>query len=203
MRSDLIPVTLDGLFDPMGIYGSFSAEECWAPNPPQPVSEQVQTAIPADALSEALFVPPDHRPAVATAPFSAVVILNDARDFPALITLVTAMPNVKFTVLTALRHRGIEKNLYTVYPREASSAIWDDAQLLIQFSTRHVALAAESIVWIERARRLIAAAQCAPGSELATHFYQIEDPQNTNGWIRAVQAIAKRFARDRMLVLSD
>jgi hypothetical protein len=202
MRSGLVPVTLDGLFDPMGIYATFSPEECWAPDPMQPGSETGETAISADAVSEALFVAPDLRPAAGGAPFSAIVILNNARDFTALVTLVTAMPSVKFTVLTALRHRGIEKNLHTVSPAEVSQEVWDEAQLLIQYSTRHVALAAESIVWVERSGRLVAATQCAPESDLAGHFRQIRDPQNTADWIKAVQGIAEGFTRDRMVLLS-
>lgn len=202
MRSSLVHVTLDGLFDPKGIYAGFSPSECWTPDLMPAERETGATSISADALSEALFVVPDRPPIAATAPLSAVVMLNDARDFTALVALVTAIPSVKFTVLTALRHRGIEKNLHTVSPKEVSPETWETARLLIQFSTQRAALAAESIVWLERSRRLIAATRCNPESDVAGHFHQITDPQSIADWVKAVQRTAGEFARERMVLWS-
>lgn len=203
LKSDLVPVTVDGLFDPTGIYASFSSTESWAPIPPQPADEGNEIAISADTVSEALFVLPDRSPSPAAAPLSAIVLLNDARDFMALVTLVTSVPSVEFLVLTALKHRGVEKNFHTVSPSEISSSAWREAAMLIQFSTRNVALAAESIIWIERAGCLIAAGQSTSNSGLSRHYWKIGNPENSADWIKAVQGVASRVAMSRMVLMSD
>jgi len=203
MRLRTVPLSVEGLFDPDGILADFAPAERWALSVDAEQSEKGGQAVPADALSEALFVPPDlHRDEVPS-PLSAFVLLNNARDFVPLVTVITAIPSVSFTVLTALRHRGIEKNLRTIAPGLLPAEAWDRAQLLIQFSTRPSVLAAECVTWIERSGRLIAAPQTSSDSTLATHLRYVVTPSDPSGWIRAIQAEVGQLELRHRLLLSD
>ena len=189
MAADLLPLTLTGLYDLHGCFVEFAPTERWAAACDGP--EPGPGAVPADALTAALVVPPPRPtplPRPLGTPVTALVLLPDASDMTALMRLITVMPSVRFTVMTALQPRGIEKNVVTVPPGMLKAEDWS-ADLLIQFSTRPVTLAAETLVWAERGGRALA---CPKGSALGfgallPGLVVPADPSSLADWERAVR----------------
>lgn len=202
LRQDLLSIAMDGLYDLNGFFTELPPAERWAPLSVQPRSES-RRAIAADTLTAQLFVPPPRpRPAVPT-PLRVVVLLNDARDFAALIRLVTVLPSVRFTVLTGLTHRGIEKNLRCIPPGEFSEADWAASQLLLQFSTRPATLSAEALRWVERGGRCIAAPQALSAGPLAEALTQVGGSLDTLDWVTAIRLEAGAMAGRQGELLED
>lgn len=185
----LTAVKTGGLFDVIGLYNEFTPNNRWATRYDAPLPEG-QPAIEADALSDYLFYPPDHRAAPRTGQLKPVVLLNDASDFQALINVVTATPSVEYTVITPLIHRGIEKNLRTVPLGDQSAKLMAQSDLLIQFSSQPSNLSAEVISWTERGGRLIAAPCLPEDSRIGAHIYAIRNPSNPYAWVGALQNVA-------------
>lgn len=203
LREQVISLTLEGLFDSDGLIGDVAANECWSPGARPLKGQQHSSALSADALSSALFVAPEYSATSPPAPLSVNVLLNDARDFLPLVTVITALPAVRFNVRTALRHRGIEKNLRTVSPRLQPGDDWNHASILLQFSTRPSVLAAESIVWAERGRALIAAPTSQTEGALASQVQSVAAPGDPAGWIQAVQIMAMAIKTRHSMLLHD
>lgn len=191
-------VALDGLFDPHGIWAGFQPGNRWAVAGPG-----LDDAVPADALTEFLFVPPVLPRPVPPSPIVATVLLNDARDMAALVRLVTATPSIDYTVVTALTHRGIEKNLSTLPPGEPLAERLAASNLLIQFATRPQTLAAEVVAWLEMGRPAVAAPMRAGTGALAAALRRVDRPGEVTAWIRAVGDEAMALADRAALLLAD
>ncbi len=191
-------VALDGLFDPQGLWAGFQPGNRWALADPA-----LADAVPADALSAMLFVPPALPRRVPPSPIVATVLLNDARDMAALVRMVTATPSVDYAVVTALRHRGIEKNLATIAPGEPLAARLEASNLLIQFSTRPQTLAAELVAWLEAGHPAIAAPRVPDDTALARALRRVDRPGDTLCWIRALGDEAMAMAERADLLLTD
>lgn len=198
----MVRISLDGLYDLNGLFTEFTPSERWAPLPIEAHTPGTEV-VSANVLTAQLFVPPARSRPAAPTPLTVVVILNDVRDFPALIRLVTIMPSVRFTVLTGLIHRGIEKNLRIVPPGELPDAEWAAAQLVLQFSTRPVSLSAEAVNWIERGGRCIAAPQSLPEGALAQALTSVGGKQDTLDWVAAIRSEAAGLARRATVILVD
>jgi hypothetical protein len=182
-------VALDGLFDPLGVWAGFESANRWAVAGPD-----LAGATPADALTEWLFVPPVLPRPVPPSPVVATVLLNDARDMTALVRLITATPSVDYLVVTALAHRGIEKNLATLAPGEPLEDRLEASNLLIQFSTRPQTLSAEVVAWLEHGRPALASPRIGTASALARALGRVGQPGSTEAWIRALRAQAMEMA---------
>lgn len=195
VSSRVTHVALNGLFDTIGLYYDFTVGNRWSVRcDVRPLTGAV--TVDADLLSDMLFVKPEVRRESRTGPLKAVVLLNDARDFQALVTLVTATPSVDYTVITALVHRGIEKNLRCAPPNDDAAKLIADAGLLIQFSTRPASLCAEAVSWVERGGRLIAASNLVVGSRMGGWLTRVGTPANPYAWVEALQAVAASQAED-------
>lgn len=203
LRSRIVSMSLEGLFDADGLIGDAPANECWSPGEASADGQGGDSAYSADALSSTLFIEPERRATTPPAPISVNVLLNDARDFLPLLTVITAMPAVHFTVQTALRHRGIEKNLRTVLPGVKLEDSRNEPSILLQFSTKPTVLAAECIAWAEKGRGLVAATTLQIDGALASRVQQVRTPDNPGAWIRAVQAEAQALKVRHSMLLHD
>ncbi len=188
----LIEVACDGLFDPHGVHHQFDRGNRWGCRNTIAVDKQDgHQRVSADQLSEAFFhrsEPPCDllRPAL-----SVLTIVHDPRDFVTLIQLMQAMPNVSFSVMSDFVYRGVEKNVSLMPLGAVTLSHLADADCLLQFSVKTGVLCAESIVFMEHGKSVVAATSLVATSPLAAYCFCVSEPQHLPSWKMALKAIVR------------
>lgn len=206
-EAPIVPVTVDGLFDLNGLLMDFDISAQWA-RARQTVSK-VEGDVPANRITQSLFNDPDGLRPVPAGPMRALVLLPDASEFPAFMRLVTAMPSVEFTVMSALKARGAEKNVRFVPPLKMPDKPGGIFQMLLQFSTRPVSIAAEIVTWIETGGLAVALSQDmsqergGKGTGLTDALAQVGGSGTTLDWIQAIERTARCAALSETELLAD
>lgn len=189
VSSKIIEVECDGLFDPQGVYYQFDIKNRWACRIKSNVSRQGGHRITADQLSEGLFYRTERQCESPSTKLRAMVLVHDPRDFVALSQLMQAMPTITFTVMSDFVYRGTEKNIQMLSLAYLNTVLINNVDCLVQFSQNYSVLSAESIVFIEHGKPVIAPSNLTMCSPLAACCYCISEPQKLTSWLSTLKSI--------------